>query len=518
MVDRQVGPQNPNKLGRTTLPSVTRSRECGRVTPKLSNAQNRRGFFRLPMAVVRGGRAFPPRVSCGGLLALAFLAAPVSTSAAAAAVPDFASIDAHVAGIERPTSGNSVDFVQRLTKPARNDLERVRAIAWWIASHIAYDHEMFRDQFPQQQAGQAPLKAIAANKPDAVMRRGKAVCSGYAALFVALCRTIGIEAVEVSGKVRFNDVGHKWNAVRLNRTWQLLDITYMAAGAGNTRKGVGKPVGFYFLTDPELFVFSHLPNEPKWQLLPRPITRQEFAAVPPVLHPLLLMLVEPVMLRQAARDGVKEFVPAKLPDAGEVKLLEAPLGRELDTGTSYEFRVRADGCQAVFVDNGGDKSPLERRAGLFQGKVTPTGGFLRVGVQPRDGNGGVEGILDYRVGGQSRPLATASLADEIRRLVNEVRRRDGAKALRDDAGLDHMAAAHAQEMLRLNRTQDRPACLVAGVDTPGEASVAEFASQFVESLLLDAGRRSWACATVHSRLGVGTAAGNGRTYFCLEFH
>ena len=187
----------------------------------------------------------------------------------------------------------------------------------------------------------------------------------------------------------------------------------MAAGAGNIRKGVGKPVGFYFLTDPELFVFSHLPNEPKWQLLPRPITRQEFAAVPPVLHPLLLMLVEPVILRQAARDGVKEFVPAKLPDAGEVKLLEAPLGRELDTGTSYEFRVRADGCQAVFVDNGGDKSPLERRAGLFQGKVTPTGGFLRVGVQPRDGNGGVEGILDYRVGGQSRPLATASLADEI---------------------------------------------------------------------------------------------------------
>jgi len=463
-----------------------------------------------PASFIRGGKL-------GGLSASILGAAFTVAAAAAAAVPDFTRIDDHVAGIERPTSGNSVDFAQRLTRPARTDLERVRAIAWWMASHIAYDHEMFRNQFPQQQAGRAPLKAIAANKPDAVMRRGKAVCSGYAALFVALCRTVGIEAAEVSGKVRFNDVGHKWNAVRINGSWQLLDITYMAAGAGNAREGVGKPVGFYFLTDPELFVFSHLPNEPKWQLLPRPITRQEFVAVPPVLHPLLAMVARPVMLRQAARDGVREFVPAKLPDAGEVKLLAAPLGRELEAGTSCEFRVRADGCEAVFVDNGGDQSPLERRAGLFQGKVTPTGGFLRIGVQARAGNGGVEGMLDYRVGGSPRPVAAASLADEIRRLVNDVRRRDGVQPLRDDAGLDRAAAAHAREMLRLKRTQDRAACLVAGVDTPGETSATEFASRFVESLLQDAARRSWACAAVHSRLGVGTAAGTGRTYFCLEF-
>lgn len=106
----------------------------------------------------------------------------LSTLGIAAAEPDFAAIDAHVAAIERPASGNITEFVQRLVKPARNDLGRVRAIAWWLACHIEYDHDMHRVGSAQQRSGQTPLEAIAANKPPEVMRRGKAVCSGYAAL------------------------------------------------------------------------------------------------------------------------------------------------------------------------------------------------------------------------------------------------------------------------------------------------------------------------------------------------
>ena len=454
---------------------------------------------------------------CRGAVVIALAPMVLLATAVAAAGPDFAAIDAHVAGIERPATGNSAAFVKRLIKPARNPLERVRAIAWWMASHIAYDHDMFRNQFPKQQAGQAPLEAIAANKPAAVMRRGKAVCSGYAALFVALCRTIEIEAAEVSGNVRYNDVGHKWNAVRIDGRWQLLDITYMAAGAGNARQGVGQPVAFYFLTPPELFIFSHYPKQPKWQLLPQPISRREFAAVPPVLPPLLSMVARPAQLRQAAREGAREFVPAALPDALEVKLLDAPLARELDAGTAYEFRIRADDCDAVYVDNGGAKSPLKRQGGLFQGRVTPTGPFVRIGVQPRDDAGGVKGILDYRVGGQQRSPPAATLADEIVEQLNDARRREGVNPLRRDEQLDRAAAAHAREMSRQRRAVDKSACLVAAVDTPEGLSVTDFAGQFIGSLMQDGGRRSWACAAPHRRLGVGTAEAGGRTYFCLEF-
>ena len=452
-----------------------------------------------------------------GAVVIVLPAVVLLANAAAAAGPDFTAIDAHVAGIERPVAGNFVEFVRTLTKPARNPLEQVRAIAWWMASHIAYDHDMFRNQFPKQQAGQAPLEAIAANEPAAVMRRGKAVCSGYAALFVTLCGTIGIEAEEVSGNVRYNDVGHKWNAVRIGGRWQLLDITYMAAGAGNARQGVGQPVAFYFLTPPELFIFSHYPKQPKWQLLPQPISRREFAAVPPVLPPLLAMVDQPAMLRRAARQGVREFVPAVVPDAVNVKLLDAPLARDLDAGRAYEFLIRADNCNAVYVDNGGEKSPLKQRAGLFRGEVTPAGEFVRIGVQPRNAVGGVKAILDYRVGGRRQSPPAATLVDEIVLQLNDARRREGVNALRRDELLDRVAAAHAREMSRQLRTIDKSACLVAAVDTPGGLSVADFAGQFIGSLMHDGGRRSWACAASHRRLGVGTAEAEGRTYFCLEF-
>ena len=33
---------------------------------------------------------------------------------------------------------------------------------------------------------------------------------------------------------------------------------------------------FYFLTDPEEFIYTHLPHEEEWQLLVRPVLRHEF--------------------------------------------------------------------------------------------------------------------------------------------------------------------------------------------------------------------------------------------------
>ena len=60
-----------------------------------------------------------------------------------------------------------------------------------------------------------------------VLRRGKAVCDGYARLFKVLCQYTGLEAVVLNGYVR-TDVGrsserfktnHTWNAVRIDSVW-----------------------------------------------------------------------------------------------------------------------------------------------------------------------------------------------------------------------------------------------------------------------------------------------------------
>jgi hypothetical protein len=452
--------------------------------------------------------------------AIALLAILIPPALVAGAEQDFSAIDAHVLAIERPASGNSAEFVQRLVEPARNDLERVRAIAWWIASHIEYDHEMYRVGVAQQKSGQSPVQAIIANRPPEVMRRGKAVCAGYAALFVSCCKTVGIEAVEVSGSTRYSEDGHQWNAVRIGGDWRLLDISYMASGAGNARREGGRPLDFYFLTPPERFIFSHFPRDAKWQLLPNPVSRREFDAVPAVLPPLLMMLGQPHQLREAAQRGVQEFVSAAMPEALSLTLVDVPLSRRLEPGRTYRFRIRAKAVAAIHINDGGRVQTLQKRGDLFQGEVTPAGSFLRVGVQGPTASDPIAGILDYQVDGNeaAAPVPNRDDAgDEIVRLINDARRKAGVGPLNRDATLDASASAHAQEMARQRGSPAKEFCLVAAVDTSDAAVNTQLVARFVGSMMEDGRRRAWACAVSHGRIGVGIVRQEGRAYFCIEF-
>ena len=75
---------------------------------------------------------------------------------------------------------------------------------------------------------------------------------------------------------------HAWNAVYLRGSWFLLDGTW---GAGHLQDKEYKAEfkEFYFLTDPEQFVYSHFPYEEgkleeclKWQLLEQPLSLEKF--------------------------------------------------------------------------------------------------------------------------------------------------------------------------------------------------------------------------------------------------
>ena len=61
-----------------------------------------------------------------------------------------------------------------LSRPATNDLEKVRSFYVWIAENIAYDVGAFRRYRPGRYQKVAP---------DEVLSQRKAVCQGYAELF-----------------------------------------------------------------------------------------------------------------------------------------------------------------------------------------------------------------------------------------------------------------------------------------------------------------------------------------------
>ncbi len=180
---------------------------------------------------------------------------------------NYAAVDAHVRQIRLDHSDVAL-LAREVTAISRTELERVRAIYQFLVYHISYDQEAYReDRRRINQSGQD------------VLRRGQAVCWGYAKLFEEMCGHLGIAASVVSGytlteeKTALGDEpDHTWNAVRVDSAWYLLDATW----------GAGMPPGDesdrYFLVEPTIFIQDHLPSMPMWQLLTCPVDAADFVA------------------------------------------------------------------------------------------------------------------------------------------------------------------------------------------------------------------------------------------------
>lgn len=63
---------------------------------------------------------------------------------------------------------------------------------------------------------------------------------------------------------------HAWNAVNINGTWQLLDCTWGDLSSESKEFNLTHR-NFYFCAKPELFIFTHFPENKKWQMLSEPI-------------------------------------------------------------------------------------------------------------------------------------------------------------------------------------------------------------------------------------------------------
>jgi hypothetical protein len=150
------------------------------------------------------------------------------------------------------------------------EYERARAIFYWITRNISYAPELMYS-FTTNESNVRLVKDVFENKT--------AVCSGYAALFDTLCRLNNINSYVVLGSTRQSFlpsvVGHAWNAVKVYDEWQLIDATW-GSGYLQGEHFVKKPNDSYFLADPRKLISTHLPIDPIWQILPKPVTLYQF--------------------------------------------------------------------------------------------------------------------------------------------------------------------------------------------------------------------------------------------------
>jgi len=173
-------------------------------------------------------------------------------------------------------------FAKQLTDSIPNDSLKVIAIHKWIINNIAYDTIQYEKE---RSAGNLVLQKWNINSwkdgfkdpsqvCSVILKNKKAICRGYAYLFVAFCRQIGVYAEPVVGfgktgsQSTREESGHAWVIFQFKNKWYLCDPTWDAGM--NADLEYAKELKSPFENQPEEFLKTHCSIDPIFQLVNSP--------------------------------------------------------------------------------------------------------------------------------------------------------------------------------------------------------------------------------------------------------
>jgi transglutaminase/protease-like cytokinesis protein 3 len=189
-----------------------------------------------------------------------------------------------------------ITLAQQLTLSCTTDLQKVKAIFYWVTDNIAYRTKtVYSRKKPKRMVKESEANDTGALKPldervsETVLEERVAVCEGYARLFKTLCHYAGLQAEVVHGYARTEATrriqrfrpNHSWNAVMIDSVWRLLDVTW-ASGyiTWHGNEFVKQLDEQYFLTAPAQFIREHYPDDMRWTLMDDPPLMPEFRQSP----------------------------------------------------------------------------------------------------------------------------------------------------------------------------------------------------------------------------------------------
>jgi hypothetical protein len=189
-------------------------------------------------------------------------------------------IDLYVKNTPASATTSVQTLASYLIQPAQNDVEKVRAVYDWIAMNISYNYnEYLNPSNRDTSAGD-------------VLQSRSSVCEGYSNLFQNIAKAAGLEVTTINGWGKgigysagqqiTGPSDHAWNAVKINGAWYLLDSTWGAGYIDEQNNFVFDFDDEYFLMLPEQFIYTHFPEDAKWQLLNSPLSNAAFADLPDV--------------------------------------------------------------------------------------------------------------------------------------------------------------------------------------------------------------------------------------------
>jgi Transglutaminase-like superfamily len=320
------------------------------------------GIHRNTLAIMKMHRALRHALAASALCALA-LAAP----AGAQARHDYTTADSVARAVPQAATRDVATLAAHFRAALPDERDRARAIYRWLVENVAYDAALFFSGaiFPPAQDAES------------VLRRRRGVCEGFSALFAGLATQAGLPAAIVVGNAKAFDPDrpyrtqkHTWNAVRLEGEWRLVDASW---GAGDIlgREFVRRPREFFFDTPPAKLIWSHRPDDDRWQLLDQPLSAREFERLPFTHRDFWELGFPAQLVFDAVRaDGFSGFAGVFTAPGHRVEILEAPLNGRLAAGQEHTFRLRAPGADTILVVSGESWQGLRREGDTFVGTAS----------------------------------------------------------------------------------------------------------------------------------------------------
>ncbi|XP_052077218.1 uncharacterized protein LOC127715238 isoform X2 [Mytilus californianus] len=200
-------------------------------------------------------------------------------------------------------------LVSYLLQPTDTDVDKARVLTRWLARCLEDDYVRYlpRTEWTTDDSTASYLWKLRRRTMD------------YDELFHVLCEHADIKFELVRGCVRntinyevgadFKNQRKTWTAALLDGEWRLIDVRWICEaaygvtknnwrliedekGKVSTKRAMQENRGtykthcrfreFYFLADPEIFVFDHFPDDDKWQLLARTVTYDEAKDLPAI--------------------------------------------------------------------------------------------------------------------------------------------------------------------------------------------------------------------------------------------
>lgn len=291
----------------------------------------------------------------------------------------FSALDKYARETPKKYDVDIATLAQYLIKPAKTDIEKVRVLFTWVATHISYDDNGFNS---------GNFSDCAAEK---VLQNKRAVCEGYSNLLKALCDAAGFEAEKVLGYAKgygyeagdkFKDTDHAWNVIKVDNKWRLFDVTW-ASGSGENKNGelvsTLKFNPYWFDVPPKAFVFSHLPELSKWQLTGSSLTLAQYEVLPDLDNAIFELGFNPDVIYQAALLG-KEFADAYAPEL-PIDASKLPYVKSISRTNEFVFQIQSDYAEEIALIDGDEWHYFSKKKNTFTLSHKPVNNKISISVK-----------------------------------------------------------------------------------------------------------------------------------------